>query len=142
MDTNVTITRRLQFCAGHRVHGHESKCRHLHGHNYVAHVTIVGPKLDALGRVIDFGVVKQIVGGWIDDNWDHAFIVWRDDEEALTALRMVAGQKLYVMSRNPTAENLAEELAVVANTRLRELGLRVAAVDLEETENCRAEVRL
>lgn len=142
MDTNKILVRRLQFCAGHRVYGHESKCRHLHGHNYIAHLHVVGPKLDQLGRVIDFGVVKQIIGGWIDEHWDHATIVFRDDEEALAALRMVAGQKVYVLNQNPTAENMAEELLVIANARLRDLGLRCVAVELEETENCRVEVRL
>ena len=29
----LTCTRRLQFCAGHRVYGHESKCANVHGHN-------------------------------------------------------------------------------------------------------------
>lgn len=139
-EATLSITRRFQFCAGHRVHGHESKCRHLHGHNYVAHVRIIGPKLDSLGRVIDFGNVKQVVGGWIDEHWDHAFIAYVGDEEALTALRMVAGQKLYVMQTNPTAENMAVELLRIANARLRELGLRCVSVDLEETENCSAMV--
>jgi hypothetical protein len=55
---------------------------------------------------------------------------------------MVRGQKLYIMSRNPTAENMAEELAIACNARLRELGLRIVHVRLEETENCSAEVKL
>jgi hypothetical protein len=53
------IVRRIAFSAGHRVHGHESKCRHFHGHNYVAYFHALPRRgLDPLGRVIDFGVIK------------------------------------------------------------------------------------
>lgn len=136
----TTITRRFQFCAGHRVNGHENKCRHLHGHNYVALVEVAGRRLDDLGRIIDFSAVKAIVGQWIDEKWDHAMIVHADDAEALQAVRMVENQKLYVMATNPTAENMAQELLVVANGRLRTIGLRCTRITLWETENCFATV--
>ena len=71
----ITCTRRFQFCAGHRVHRHESKCRNLHGHNYVLFVTVTAPELDSLGRVIDFSIIKGLVGDWIDSKWDHGFIL-------------------------------------------------------------------
>lgn len=137
-----TITRRFQFCAGHRVHQHESKCRNLHGHNYVALIEVECNRLDNVGRVIDFSAVKAIIGQWLEEHWDHAFIAHADDEEALRAVRMVEGQKLYVMPTNPTAENMASHLMAVANTRLRALSLRCCKVVLYETENCSAEVRL
>ena len=53
----ITCTRRIQFCAGHRVMGHEGKCRNLHGHNYVVFVTAQADELDSVGRVIDFSVL-------------------------------------------------------------------------------------
>src|SRR5262245_376619 len=106
----ITATRRLQFSMGHRVHGHEGKCRWLHGHNFVAFCTAASSDLDSVGRVIDFGVLKEKVGGWIEREWDHGFVVWEGDDEAQRALRMVAGQKVYVLPSNPTAENLAEHL--------------------------------
>lgn len=137
-----SITRRFQFCAGHRVHQHESKCRNLHGHNYVAYVQVECNRLDDVGRVIDFSAVKAIIGQWLEEQWDHAFIVNADDEEALRAVRMVEGQKVYVMPANPTAENMASHLMAVANTRLRALSLRCSKVVLYETENCSAEVTL
>ena len=36
-----TVIRSHEICAGHRVVGHESKCRHLHGHNYKFHFKVV-----------------------------------------------------------------------------------------------------
>ena len=43
------------FCAGHRVVGHENKCRHLHGHNYRVTFYCESQELDGVGRVVDFG---------------------------------------------------------------------------------------
>lgn len=91
------VIRSHEICAGHRVVGHESKCRHLHGHNYVFHFH-VAPKLDGqirslakeyevesaaldqVGRVIDFSVVKSTLCEWLETNWDHRFLHWEKDE--------------------------------------------------------------
>lgn len=90
---SYSVIRSHEICAGHRVVGHESKCRHLHGHNYVFHFK-VQPKIDAelekdfakddislddLGRVIDFSVVKSTLCQWLEDNWDHKFLHWEKD---------------------------------------------------------------
>lgn len=40
---SYSVIRTHEICAGHRVVGHESKCRHLHGHNYKFHFK-VAPK--------------------------------------------------------------------------------------------------
>lgn len=139
----VTATRRIQFAMGHRVHGHEGKCRHLHGHNFVAFVTATAATLDAVGRVIDFGVLKERIGGWIEREWDHGFVVWAEDGEALAALRQVAGQQVYVLPTNPTAENLAEHLLrVVGPQVLAGTDTRLVKVTLYETENGIAEATL
>lgn len=89
------VIRSHEICAGHRVVEHESKCRHLHGHNYVFHFH-VAPNVNALngadyyqdktmaldhvGRVIDFSVVKTTLCQWLEDNWDHKFLHWEHDE--------------------------------------------------------------
>ena len=63
----ISCTRRIQFCAGHRVLGHENKCANAHGHNYVAYISARSNDLDKVGRVIDFSVLKEKIGGWIDE---------------------------------------------------------------------------
>lgn len=140
-----TCTRRFQFCAGHRVHMHESKCRNLHGHNYVAHVTVAkgaeGSELDDLGRVVDFSALKEIIGAWIDAHWDHKFVLYANDTEARAAVALTA-TPIYVMQSNPTAENMARELFDVADRLLVPKGIYPVRVVLEETENCRAEYAL
>ena len=55
----ITAQRYHDISCGHRVHGHESKCAHLHGHNYRAHGKVHPVvALDVVGRVLDFSVVK------------------------------------------------------------------------------------
>lgn len=138
----TTCTRRFQFCAGHRVRGHENLCKNLHGHNYVVFVEAEAP-LDALGRVIDFGVLKQLVGGWIDANWDHGFILWREDHQARILVEGMADQKMHLMPANPTAENMAAYLLTeVCPLVLKDTGVRATFVRVWETENCYADARL
>ena len=71
-------TRFHDFSCGHRVVGHESHCAHLHGHNYRVHFTVEG-KLDSVGRVLDFSVIKSKLCQWLEDNWDHRFLYWSED---------------------------------------------------------------
>ena len=81
------VKRYHDICAGHRVHGHESKCSHMHGHNYRIHFVVeaVAPtmqrcELDELGRVVDFSVVKERLCMWLETHWDHKFLAWEKDE--------------------------------------------------------------
>lgn len=137
----TTIVRRYHFCAGHRLFGHEGKCAGVHGHNYIVEFHAVGQDLDAVGRVIDFGVLKEKLGGWIDEHWDHGFICYSGDEMVREALSSIAGQKLFLIDVNPTAENLASYLLeVVGPMQLEGTGVKLARVVLWETSNCRTEV--
>lgn len=139
----ITCTRRIQFCSGHRVYGHESKCAHLHGHNYVAMLTAHADALDSVGRVIDFGVLKERVGGWIDQNWDHGCVLWQGDGEALAAVESCLPAKVYRLPVNPTAENMADHLLrAVGPEVLADTGISLSAVRLWETENCYADATL
>jgi 6-pyruvoyltetrahydropterin/6-carboxytetrahydropterin synthase len=134
----MTCTRRLTFAAGHRVWGHEGKCAHPHGHNYIAEIT-VSASLDPLGRVIDFGVVKTVVGGWIDQNWDHGFLVNEDDQELLECFEIYPAWRVFIMPGNPTAENIAQTLLRVSTELLTPLHVTVTRVRIHETENCYAD---
>ena len=139
----TTIVRRIQFCAAHRLIRHEGKCANVHGHNYVVHFHVTSDQLDEVGRVIDFGDLKDRLGGWIETQWDHAFICWSQDHEARKIMSAIDGQKLFVLDANPTAENMARHLlTVVAPERLAGTGARVVRVVLWESENCCAEAAL
>lgn len=138
MSRPAQITRRLEFDAGHRLLGHESKCRNLHGHRYTVELTVEAAELDHVGRVIDFGVVKAIVGGWIDEHLDHGYI--GEAEDPILAAARAAGLKVHGVSFPPTAEHLARYLFDVASNLLGgSYKIRVARVTLFETPNGRAD---
>ena len=134
----ISCTRRIQFCAGHRVFGHEGKCQHIHGHNYVALITAHANDLDSIGRVIDFSVLKDKIGGWIDRNWDHGCIFWSEDKDAINGVSRSSPSKVYHLPDNPTAENMARYLLeAVAPGVLSDLGVVARRVAVWETdESC------
>jgi 6-pyruvoyltetrahydropterin/6-carboxytetrahydropterin synthase len=137
--THLSLIRQLRFCAGHRLYKHESKCAFFHGHNYRVDIEVVGQgggtEVDAVGRVVDFSQIKQRMLGWLDAHWDHAFIVFEQDENALAAVRMVEPTKYFVLPWNPTAENMARYLLeVVAPEVLGDLGVVAREVRVWETE--------
>lgn len=149
-----TVTRRLEWDAGHRVLGHVGRCKHLHGHRYTAEITVAAPELDGLGMVIDFSVLKEKVGGWIDRCWDHnmmlhvsdplAVMLWsgNDRTTVLGDVRkdVFADKAPYLMTTgNPTAENIACELFHKATDLLTGTGITVLRVKVQETPNCWAE---
>jgi 6-pyruvoyltetrahydropterin/6-carboxytetrahydropterin synthase len=137
----ATCTRRIEFDAAHRVVGHEGKCKHLHGHRYALEATFAGSSLDELGRVVDFAVIKELLGNWINDHWDHATILFDKDKALGTAITGVTGQKIFYMPSNPTAENMAEYvLHTVCADLFGDMPIRCVRIRLYETPNCYAEV--
>lgn len=146
-DAQVPIfaTRYHDFSAGHRVCNHESKCAHLHGHNYrvtfhcQAFNTPTGQ--DSLGRVIDFSVIKATLCEWLEENWDHKFLVWEEDPFA-DQLRGMDPEGVVLVPFNPTAENMGLHLLnVVAPNQLSGTGVSVVEISVEETRKCAAIVK-
>jgi len=136
----MTIMRRVKFCAGHRLYKHGGKCEYFHGHNYVADFYVTGDTIDPVGRVIDFSELKRLFKGWIDENWDHSYIIGEQDENALAALKMVEPCRYFVLPCNPTAENMAKYLLeVVCPKLLAEKNVTATKVVLWETEDAFAE---
>lgn len=139
----LTLMRRIRFCSGHRLLLHGGRCENFHGHNYVAEIYVTGDAQDEVGRVLDFSVLKQRFKGWLDEHWDHAFLLWDRDENGLAAIRSVEPHRLFVMPYNPTAENMAKYLLEeVAPQVLEGTGARAVKIVMWETEESYAEVSL
>src|SRR5215469_13809744 len=73
------VTREIDFCYGHRLLNYEGKCRHLHGHNGRAMISLEGEKLDHRGMLVDFTDIKRSLRTWIDNELDHRMIMHCDD---------------------------------------------------------------
>lgn len=155
----------------HRLVFHNSKCKNLHGHRYKITAncqvkdSIVGQsKFQKLGMALDFGFLKSLLLKEIDEDCDHALTLNIEDVQVLEMLGIDAeGQstiraeieskgfyattknlidsKLYVITNEPTAENLAfhwfqrlEKPVLDASESLAFL----LSVEVEETPTCRA----
>lgn len=133
--------RKFSIDVGHRVFRHESKCANMHGHTYAIEVYARG-QLDSLGRVIDFSVLKERIGAWLDENWDHGFVYFVEDVEVRQAL-LATGSKSWALPYNPTAENMARILLLnIAPSLMAGTGVEVFKVVVQETPNCRAEAEV
>lgn len=58
------------FSAAHFLPGYPGPCARLHGHNYRVLVTVRGETLGAFGMLVDFGDLKRVLMG-ILDQLDH-----------------------------------------------------------------------
>ena len=123
---------------GHRVHGHEGKCQHLHGHNYRVHFTCQAEELDSVGRVIDFGEIKNKLCLWLERNWDHRMLIW-DNDPLLPRLQELDPHGVVSVPFNPTAENIAQYLVkVVGPDELEGTGIVLVHCEVDETRKCSA----
>jgi len=81
-------------------------------------------KLDQWGMVADFTDVKAIV-----DDLDHCVIL--NSRDPLAEVMKTQGQRVFLLDRNPTAENLA---LLIGQRLVEELSLERAEVEVFETE--------
>lgn len=143
MTVSHKAVRYHDISTGHRVVGHENKCRYLHGHNYRIHFHCK-PKintpddqfLDEVGRVIDFGAMKDVLCEWLEENWDHKTLIYEEDP-LLENLKEVTPESIVVVHFNPTAENMANYLLNHLNSELPD-NIELVKVEIEETRKCMA----
>ena len=122
-----SVTKRIEFCYGHRLMNYDGICRHPHGHNAVVEIDVQSETLDKRNMVADFSDIKRIVKGWIDRELDHKMILRQDDPLADVLGRM--GEPVFLLESNPTAERIAQLIFDVS----REQGLPVSRVTVWET---------
>jgi 6-pyruvoyltetrahydropterin/6-carboxytetrahydropterin synthase len=122
-----SVTKKIEFCYGHRLLDYDGMCKHPHGHNAVAEIEIQADSLDARNMVADFGDIKRVVKGWVDRELDHRMILRRDDP--LVQCLQSLGEPVYLLESNPTVERIARLVYDIS----REQGLPVVRVTVWET---------
>jgi len=150
----MIITKEIEIDMGHRVMNHKSKCRSCHGHRYKIEVgvndklvTIIGSSDE--GMVMDFGDLKQIMMREIDAEYDHGFIISRDDKLLIEKFGVELFNswkvnhkwlnindietKLIVVDFIPTAENLAKHWFIILKEQLEKINIRIHHVKIWET---------
>ena len=128
-----SVTKRIEFCYGHRLLDYDGVCKHLHGHNAVAEIEVRTEALDQRNMVCDFRDLKRVVKGWIDQELDHRMLLRYDDP--LVRPLQEHGEPVYLVDSNPTAERIARLIFDFAGTQ----GLPVVKVRLWETPTSCAE---
>jgi len=122
-----SVTKRIDFCYGHRLLDYNGICKHPHGHNAVAEIEVRTDALDMRNMVVDFSDIKRIVKGWIDRELDHKMILRHDDP--LVKPLQTLGEPVFIVDSNPTVERIARLIYEVS----REQGLPVVRVTVWET---------
>ena len=142
--TVIRLTKEFSFEAAHALDGYDGPCREIHGHSYRLFVTVKGaPLADAghpkQGMVMDFGLLKSIVGQEIIARFDHSLILQRtaasDDLRATLASRF---DNLVEVDYRPTCENMLADFAARIQARLPQ-GISLHALRLHETATSFAE---
>jgi 6-pyruvoyltetrahydropterin/6-carboxytetrahydropterin synthase len=101
-----SVTKRIDFCYGHRLLDYDGVCKHPHGHNAKVEVEVRTGTLDNRNMVCDFSDIKRIVKGWIDSAFDHKMLLRHDDPLVKTLKEL--GEPVYICDSNPTVEHIAQ----------------------------------
>lgn len=65
------LNKDVHFSAAHYIDDPRAgKCQNIHGHNYIANITIVGDTLDDMGFLVNFSDVKKV----ITTSFDHTLL--------------------------------------------------------------------
>jgi len=130
-----SVTKRIEFCYGHRLLDCDGICKHPHGHNAVAEIEVRTDTLDNRNMVCDFSDIKRIVKGWIDAELDHKMVLRHDDP--LVAPLTALGEPIFTIDSNPTVERIAKLIFDYADGQR----LPVVRVTVWETPTSFAEYR-
>jgi 6-pyruvoyltetrahydropterin/6-carboxytetrahydropterin synthase len=122
-----SVTKRIDFCYGHRLLDYDGICKHPHGHNAMAEVEVRTDALDNRHMVADFADIKRVVKGWIDEKLDHKMVLRRDDP--LVPPLQALGEPIFLVDSNPTVELVAKLIYTCA----RDEGFDVVRVTVWET---------
>ena len=130
-----SVTKRIDFCYGHRLLDYDGVCKHPHGHNGVAEIEVQTETLDHRNMVCDFSDIRRVIKGWIDNELDHKMLLRHDDPlaRALEAL----GEPVFLVDSNPTAERIARLIFDYTKAQ----GFAVVRVTVWETSTSFAEYR-
>jgi 6-pyruvoyltetrahydropterin/6-carboxytetrahydropterin synthase len=130
-----SVTKRIEFCYGHRLLDYDGVCQHPHGHNAVAEIEVGALELDSRNMVCDFADIKRIVKAWIDKELDHKMLL-RHDDPLVKPLQQL-GEPVFLLDSNPTVERLARLIYEFTSQQ----GFPVVRVTVWETPTSFAEYR-
>ncbi len=104
------------FGAAHNLRGYRGKCEELHGHNWKVETVLAAGKLDKIGMVADFTVIKADLKNVLSQ-LDHKYL----------------NDVPYFKKINPTSENIAKFIYAQMK-KLARPGVKISRVTVWETD--------
>ena len=137
----MKVVKIIQWDMGHRVLNHRSICKGLHGHRYKAEICVSGDLVSESGAseegmVVDFADIKFFSKEFIQEELDHAFMVWEKDDELISFFNNSGGHKPVIVPFTPTAENVAGYIYLKLKDKFQDVyktGMQLHSVKLWET---------
>ena len=125
------IVKEFRFEAAHRlIKNYTGKCTNNHGHSWRVTLHLEGTELDEKDMLIDFQELK-VFKAWIDDNLDHASLLWEHDP--MCQYIRESGQRVFTTVKNPTSEHIAEVLFKEAIRLFENPRVKVQCIEVNET---------
>jgi len=108
------------FSSAHFLEGYSGKCESLHGHNWKVEIEVEGEKLDKIGMLVDFTILKKNLSDILKE-MDHRLL---NDMEAFK-------------NNNPSAELISKYIYERMRKTLPE-GVNISGVAVWESERSQA----
>jgi 6-pyruvoyltetrahydropterin/6-carboxytetrahydropterin synthase len=101
----MKIAKEFRWEMGHRLPEHFDKCKNIHGHSYKMLIELEGDTQDN-GMVMDYYDLKKVINPLVE-SLDHAFLVYKEDEEIINFLEKMKSKKV-VVDFQSTVENICK----------------------------------
>jgi 6-pyruvoyltetrahydropterin/6-carboxytetrahydropterin synthase len=139
---SISITKIFTFDTAHALENYPGKCKNIHGHTYILHVTVTGhvinvPNDPYEGMIVDFGDLKNWVRTQVIEDFDHTLVLDKKGEFIKSSL-IEKNSKVLGVDYVPTCENMLIDIC----NRLRDSmmpGLSLKRLLLYETPTSYAE---
>jgi 6-pyruvoyltetrahydropterin/6-carboxytetrahydropterin synthase len=129
------VTKEFSWEMGHRLLRHKGACRNLHGHSYIAAISLQKENVDIeTGMVVDFSELTNVVKPLID-SLDHSFMFNKGDKVGELLMQEFPDLKYNLVSEEPTAECIAKMIFNYIDARSY---FPIARVTVWETAKCSA----
>ena len=116
--SNYELSVTSTFSAAHNLRGYKDKCEKLHGHNWKVELAVRGNRLNGIGLLLDFKILKERLKS-ILEGLDHTHL------NDLPHFKKV----------NPSSENIAKFIYKQASKLLNSGEITVSAVSVRETDS-------
>lgn len=103
------VKKRLEISGAHSLTlDYESKCRNLHGHNWIIEIYLHSEQLDKNGMVMDFTQIKSAIAGKLDhQNLNEVFDFNPTAENIARWICDTLGDKCYKVTVQESEGNIA-----------------------------------